>query len=156
MRPRFNSPFKVLRQSFTFLHLLIVFVLWPWCCISLNSICCCLLLLFSHMLSFISLPCCIFYPYMFWLLFMFVSRMHSSIFTASFGVYCHVSLMFQGFVHRLWHITGLQLPHLGKEMLTLSRTHDFTPFREFMISPIHYIYALHNLPVSGLYCMFTD
>ena len=29
---------------------------------------------------------------------------------------------------------------MGQEMLTLSGTHDFTPFWEFMISPIHYIY----------------
>ena len=31
------------------------------------------------------------------------------------------------------------MPHVGQEMLTLSGTPDFTPFGEFMISPIHYI-----------------
>ena len=29
-------------------------------------------------------------------------------------------------------------PHVGQEMLTLSGTPDFTPFGEFMMSPIHY------------------
>ena len=28
-------------------------------------------------------------------------------------------------------------------MLTLSGTHDFTPFGEFMISPIHYLYIIY-------------
>ena len=28
------------------------------------------------------------------------------------------------------------------KMLTLSGTHDFTPFGEFMISPIHYMYTI--------------
>ena len=28
------------------------------------------------------------------------------------------------------------MPHVGQEMLTLSGTHDFTPFVEFMILPI--------------------
>ena len=32
-----------------------------------------------------------------------------------------------------------RVPHVGQEMLTLSGTSDLTPFREFMISPIHYI-----------------
>ena len=32
------------------------------------------------------------------------------------------------------------MSHVGQEMLTLSGTPDFTPFGEFMISPIHYIY----------------
>ena len=33
-----------------------------------------------------------------------------------------------------------RVPHVGQEMLILSGTPDFTPFGEFMISPIHYIY----------------
>ena len=31
-----------------------------------------------------------------------------------------------------------RVPHVGQEMLTLSGTPAFTPFREFTISPIHY------------------
>ena len=33
-----------------------------------------------------------------------------------------------------------RVPHVGQEMLTLSRTPDFTPFGQFRLSPIHYIY----------------
>ena len=41
-------------------------------------------------------------------------------------------------------------------MLTLSGTPDFTPFGEFMISPIHYsIYTLQKLSVLGL-CLRID
>ena len=36
-----------------------------------------------------------------------------------------------------------RVPHVGQEMLTLSGTHDFTPFGEFMISPILYIYIIY-------------
>ena len=32
------------------------------------------------------------------------------------------------------------MPDVGQEMLTLSGTPDCTPFGEFMILPIHYIY----------------
>ena len=35
-----------------------------------------------------------------------------------------------------------RVPHVGQEMLIISGTPDFTPFWEFMISPIHYIYGL--------------
>ena len=35
------------------------------------------------------------------------------------------------------------LPYVGQEMLTLPGTPDFTPFGEFMISLIHYIYTLY-------------
>ena len=42
-------------------------------------------------------------------------------------------------------------------MLTLSGTHDFTPFGELMISPIHYIYIiLLNLSVFGLFVRIND
>ena len=45
-------------------------------------------------------------------------------------------------------------------MLTLSGKPDFTPFGEFMISPIHYIYNIHyillNLPVFGLCLQIND
>ena len=40
-------------------------------------------------------------------------------------------------------------PHVGQDMLSLSGTHEFTPFTEFMISPIRF-YTLHNLSVLGL------
>ena len=43
-----------------------------------------------------------------------------------------------------------RVPLVGQEMLTLSGTLDFTPFGEFMISPIHGIYTLPNLSVLGL------
>ena len=35
-------------------------------------------------------------------------------------------------------------------MCILSGTPDFTPFGEFMISPIHYIYTIYLLNLSGL------
>ena len=37
----------------------------------------------------------------------------------------------------------LVVPHVGQDILTLSGTLDFTPFGEFMISPIHYIYIIY-------------
>ena len=45
---------------------------------------------------------------------------------------------------------------MRQEMLTLSGTHDFTPFGEFKISPIHdrHLYTLRNLSVLGL-CLRT-
>ena len=53
-------------------------------------------------------------------------------------------------------MTGLQLFGVnrdgcrmwGRKMLTLSGTHNFTPFGEFMISPIHYIYIIYTECVS--------
>ena len=55
------------------------------------------------------------------------------------------------FLHQLWYMTGFQLfwvyrdgCHMwGQEMLTLSRTPDFTCFGEFIISPIHYICIIY-------------
>ena len=41
-------------------------------------------------------------------------------------------------------------------MLILSGTPDFTPFREFKISPIHDIYILQNLSVLGLCLRIHD
>ena len=41
-----------------------------------------------------------------------------------------------------------QVPHVGQETLTLSRTPDFTHFGEFMISPIHYICNVQGLRVN--------
>ena len=44
--------------------------------------------------------------------------------------------------------------YMWAEMLTLSRTHDFTPIGEFMISPIHYIFITEFVSLicqSGLY-----
>ena len=49
-----------------------------------------------------------------------------------------------------------RVPHVGQEMLTLSGTPDFTPFGEFMISPIHYIYILLNLSVLKLYLQINN
>ena len=45
----------------------------------------------------------------------------------------------------IWGKSGL-VPHVGQEMLTLSGTPDFTPFGQFMISPIRYI--CKNIPAS--------
>ena len=53
----------------------------------------------------------------------------------------------------LFHIWG---PHVGQELLTLSGKHDFAPFGEFMISPIHYINTLLNLSVLGLCLRIND
>ena len=39
---------------------------------------------------------------------------------------------------------------------TLSATSDFTPFAEFIISPIHYIYTLLNLSVLALCLRIND
>ena len=36
-----------------------------------------------------------------------------------------------------------RMPRVGQERLTLFRTPDFTPFGEFMISPICYIYIIY-------------
>ena len=36
--------------------------------------------------------------------------------------------------------TKVNIIYVGQEMLTLYGTPDFTPFVEFTISPIHYIY----------------
>ena len=38
------------------------------------------------------------------------------------------------------------MPHVGQEILT-----DFTPFGEFIMSPIHYIYLLYFTD----YCLFA-
>ena len=54
----------------------------------------------------------------------------------------------EGFVHQRWHMTGFQLFCVnrdgccmwGRKYSTLSATPDFTPFVEFMVSPIHYVY----------------
>ena len=48
---------------------------------------------------------------------------------------------------------------MGQKMLTLSGTPDFTPFGEFMISPIRYNYIhyiLLNLSVLGLCLRIND
>ena len=39
---------------------------------------------------------------------------------------------------KLWRV-----PHVGQEILTLSGTPDITPFGEFMILPIRYIYIVY-------------
>ena len=49
-----------------------------------------------------------------------------------------------------------RVPHVGQERLTLSGTHAFTLFGEFMISPIHYIYTLHITEFVSFRTMFTD
>ena len=38
----------------------------------------------------------------------------------------------------------LRAPHVGQEMITLSGTPDFTPFGEFMILLIGYIYIVYH------------
>ena len=42
---------------------------------------------------------------------------------------------------------------MGQAMLTLSGTPDFSPFGEFMISPIHHIYITEFVSFNS---MFTD
>ena len=45
----------------------------------------------------------------------------------------------------------------GRKLLTLSGIPEFTPFDEFMILPIHYIYTiLLNLSVLGLCLWIND
>ena len=53
---------------------------------------------------------------------------------------------FQVILCKSWRV-----PHVGQEMLTLSGTPDFTPFGEFMISPIHYICI-----ICYWICQFSD
>ena len=36
-----------------------------------------------------------------------------------------------------------RVPHVGQEMLTHSGTPDFTPFGDFMISPMNYVYIIY-------------
>ena len=45
----------------------------------------------------------------------------------------HFPYLISSYCCKSWRV-----PHVGQEMLTLPGTHDFTPFGEFMISPIHY------------------
>ena len=47
------------------------------------------------------------------------------------------------------------MPHLGQEMITISGTHEFASFGEFMIHSFM-IYALHNLSVLVYRFMFTN
>ena len=49
-----------------------------------------------------------------------------------------------------------RVPHVGQEMLTLSGTHDFTPFGESMILLIHYTYTLCMYEFVSLRTMFID
>ena len=57
----------------------------------------------------------------------------------NFTLLCHIYV--EWFVHQLPQICESWLvPHVG-QVFTLSGTPDFTPFGEFMISPIHYIHA---------------
>ena len=61
---------------------------------------------------------------------------------------------FQLFWGKSWRVS-----HVGQEMLTLSGTPDFTPFGEFMIVLIRYIYiycVLLNLSVLGLCLQNND
>ena len=52
------------------------------------------------------------------------------------------------------------MPHVGQEMLTLSGTLYFTPFGEFMISPIHDILNIAEfvslIPDLEFYFIFPD
>ena len=48
-----------------------------------------------------------------------------------------------------------RVPHVGKEILTVSGSPDFTPFGEFMKSPFM-TYTLQNLSVFGLCLRMND
>ena len=49
-----------------------------------------------------------------------------------------------------------RVPHVGQELLTLSGTHDFTPFGEFMILLIRYAYTLCMYAFVSLRTMLID
>ena len=61
-----------------------------------------------------------------------------SIIQISMYIILIISAWFPVILGKSWWV-----PHVGPEMLTLSGTSDFTPFVEFMISPIHYIYTIY-------------